>query len=345
MTSTRAAQPARSQMTIHDIAREAGVSTATVSRALRGLPSVSPSTAARVQLIARRMDYVVSPTASRLASGRAGSVAVITPHIARWYFSTVLSGIERVLRPSDLDLVLLSVGDPSDRDSTPPMRKLRGRVDGVIVISLSADEEHVHDVLGMNMPMSGVGPSLPGVGVVSIDDVHGATVATQHLVNLGHERIGLIHGRDGFSPFDVERDRHRGFCEALAAAGIKEDPDLQVAGHFHVEGGEQAMNELLSRPNPPTGVFCLSDEMAFGALRSLRKHGLQPGRDVSVVGFDDHDMADLLDLTTIAQPVQTLGELAAQVLLDQLEDPGAPPPPRWLPTRLVVRGSTCQHHH
>src|SRR5271154_3503174 len=112
VTASKSPHSLRGQMTIHDIAREAGVSTATVSRALRGLPSVSPTTAARVQSIARRMDYVVSPTASRLASGRAGSVAVITPYIARWYFSTVLSGIERVLRPSDLDLVLLSVGDP-----------------------------------------------------------------------------------------------------------------------------------------------------------------------------------------------------------------------------------------
>ncbi len=327
-------------MTIHDIAREAGVSTATVSRALRGLPSVAPSTAARVQSIARRMDYFVSPTASRLASGRAGSIAVITPYIARWYFSTVLSGIERVLRPSDLDLVLLAVGDPSDRDSTPPLRKLRGRVDGVIVISLSADEEHVSDVLEMGLPMSGVGPTLPGVGVVSIDDVHGATVATQHLINLGHRRIGLIHGREGYAPFDVERDRHNGFRAALAEAGMEEDPALEVPGHFHIDGGEHAMNELLSRREPPTAVFCISDEMAFGALRSLRKHGLRPGEDVSVVGFDDHDMSDILDLTTVAQPVQQLGELAAEVLLAQLEDPGATPPPQLLATRLIVRGSS-----
>jgi DNA-binding LacI/PurR family transcriptional regulator len=326
-------------MTIHDIAREAGVSTATVSRALRGLPMVAPTTAARIQSIASRMDYVVSPTASRLATGRTGSVAVITPYIARWYFSTVLSGIEEVMRASDLDLVLLSVGDPSFRDSTPPLRKLRGRVDGVIVISLTAAEEHVQDVLGMNLPMSGVGPSLPGVSVVSIDDVHGAQVATQHLINLGHTRLGLIHGREGSSSFDVERDRHRGFVEACTAGGLDLDPQLQVPGHFDVEGGELAMNQLLSHPNPPTGVFCLSDEMAFGALRSLRKHGLQAGRDVSIVGFDDHDFADLLDLTTIAQPVKTLGELAAQVLLDQLQEVG-PPPPRLLPTHLVVRGST-----
>src|SRR3954467_1420123 len=218
MTGAHPQSSTRAPMTIHDIAREAGVSTATVSRALRGLPMVAPTTAARIQSIASRMDYVVSPTASRLATGRTGSVAVITPYVARWYFSTVLSGIEEVMRASELDLVLLSVGDPSFRDSTPPLRKLRGRVDGVIVISLSADEEHVRDVLGMGLPMSAVGPTLPGVGVVSIDDVHGGTVATQHLINLGHRRIGLIHGREGFSPFDVERERHNGFRVALAEA-------------------------------------------------------------------------------------------------------------------------------
>jgi LacI family repressor for deo operon, udp, cdd, tsx, nupC, and nupG len=330
----------RDPRTIHDIAREAGVSTATVSRALRGLPSVSPTTRARVQTIASRLDYVISPTASRLASGRAGSVAVITPYISRWYFATVLSGIERELRPSEVDLVLLSVGEPGESHVTRPVRKLRGRVDGVIVISLSADEEHVRDVLDMDLPVSQIGPPMPGSGGVSIDDVHGAVVATQHLVNLGHQRIGLIHGREGGSPFHVEHDRCRGFSQTLAGAGLEEDPGLQVPGHFSIEGGEHAMNELLSRRNAPTGVICLSDEMAFGALRSLRKHGLTPGEDVSVVGFDDHDMSDLLDLTTVAQPVARLGEMAARQLLEQLARPATVFPPCVLPIRLVVRGST-----
>ena len=290
MTGAQSESSTRSPMTIHDIAREAGVSTATVSRALRGLPMVAPSTAARIQSIASRMDYVVSPTASRLATGRTGSVAVITPYIARWYFSTVLSGIEEVhASPPTSTSCCSASATRASGTARRRLRKLRGRVDGVIVISLTADEEHVSDVLGMSLPMSGVGPSLPGVSVVSIDDVHGARVATQHLINLGHTRLGLIHGREGSSPFDVERDRHRGFSRPALAVGLDRTRQMQVPGHFHVEGGELAMNELLSRPNPPTGVFCLSDEMAFGALRSLRKHGLQAGRDVSIVGFDDHD--------------------------------------------------------
>jgi LacI family transcriptional regulator, repressor for deo operon, udp, cdd, tsx, nupC, and nupG len=126
-------------MTIRDVAREAGVSTATVSRALRGLPNVDPITREHVRRVADRLDYVISPAASRLASGRAGSIAVITPFVARWYFSKVLNGVERVLQRSDLDLLLYSTGDPSEPHRVPPHRRLRRRVDAVLVIGLPAD--------------------------------------------------------------------------------------------------------------------------------------------------------------------------------------------------------------
>lgn len=331
---------AASAVTMHDIAREADVSTATVSRALRGLPRVSPGTRDRVISIAEKMDYFISPTASRLASGRAGSIAVVTPFIARWYFSTVLSGVEQVLRTSDLDLILLSVGEPDEEGCSPPIRKLRGRVDGVLVISLSPEDVHVRAVRNLKVPISVIGSGFDGAASVTIDDVMGAQQATQHLVNLGHERIGLIGGRNRGAPFQVEHARRVGFLETLEAAGLSVDPELEAPGHFTIEGGEQAMSDLLSRPNPPTAVVAMSDEMAFGALRSLRVHGMRPGSDISLVGFDDHDMSDILDLTTVAQPVREIGELAAVSLLDLLA--GQPvPPSRQLPTRLAVRGSTA----
>ncbi len=325
---------------MHDIAREAGVSTATVSRALRGLSRVSPETRERVLGIAERLDYVISPAASRLASGRAGSIAVVTPFIARWYFSTVLSGVEKVLRASDLDLILLSVGEPDDELCSPPIRKLRGRADGVLVIALTPDDVHVQAVRNLKVPISVIGAGFDGAASVMIDDAKGARQATQHLINLGHERIGLISGRQHGRPFLVENARRAGFVEALETAGIAADPAIEAPGHFTIEGGEQAMSDLLGRLNPPTAVVAMSDEMAFGALRSLRLHGMRPGADVSVVGFDDHDMSDILDLTTVAQPVREIGEVAAVALLDMLA--GAPVPgPALLPTRLAVRGSTA----
>lgn len=326
-------------MTIHDIAREAGVSTATVSRALRGLSSVSPQTRERVLEVAQRLNYVVSPTASRLSTGRTGSIAVITPFIARWYFSTVLSGVEAVLRDTDLDLLLFSVAEYDDEHPGPSLRKIRGRVDGILVISLDPWEPVVHRVQSLHLPTSVIGPSVEGASSVSIDDVEGAATATQHLINLGHERIGLIHGQSN-RRFAAEHDRYMGFRKAMSAAGLEVPPELEVPGGFTVSGGEHAMTQLLASPSPPTAVFAISDEMAFGALRALRHHGLRSGHDVSVIGYDNHELAELLDLTTVAQPVTELGAHAARTLLARLDQPELPLSDLRLPTRLVVRGST-----
>ncbi len=327
-------------MTIRDIAREAGVSTATVSRALRGLPNVDPVTRAKVHAVAERLDYVVSPAASRLASGRAGSIAVITPFVARWYFATVLSGVERVLQRSELDLLLYSLGDPGEVHRMPPARRLRRRVDAFLVIALDSDSPDLREVFELDLPVTLIGSTHEGTSSVSIDDIVGARGATQHLINLGHERIGLISGRPLPSPFTPERDRYRGYLEAMGHAGLTVDPNLVTLGYFTVDGGETAMTSLLSLPEPPTAVFAISDEMAFGAVRALRRHGLQPGRDVSIVGFDGHDMSDLLDLTTVVQPVEQLGAEAAQALLERLVDPHLPARQVELGTHLLVRGSS-----
>jgi DNA-binding LacI/PurR family transcriptional regulator len=328
-------------MTIRDIAREAGVSTATVSRALRGLPNVDPVTRERVRQVAERLDYVVSPAASRLASGRAGSIAVITPYIARWYFARVLSGIESVLQSTDVDLLLSSIGDPSEPNHVPAHRKLRRRVDGFLVISLPTDTEGVGEIFDLDLPVALIDTDRTGCSSIGIDDVAGSRMAVQHLVNLGHERIGLISGRALPTPFRPEENRFVGYRETLTEAGLAVDPDLEACGNFTIEGGERAMTSLLARPNPPTAVFAMSDEMAFGALRSLRAHGLEPGRDVSVVGFDGHEMSEHLDLTTVVQPVEQIGARAAQTLLDRLDDPGADPVHVELPLEMVVRGSTA----
>jgi LacI family repressor for deo operon, udp, cdd, tsx, nupC, and nupG len=328
-------------MTIRDIAREAGVSTATVSRALRGLPNVDPVTREKVRQVAERLDYVVSPAASRLASGRAGSIAVITPYIARWYFARVLSGIEGVLQASELDLLLSSIGDPGETGHVPPHRKLRRRVDGFLVISLPTETEGVSEIFDLDQPVVLIDTDHDGCSSIGIDDVAGARMAVQHLINLGHERIALISGRPRPTPFRPEDNRFIGYRDTMIEAGLRIDPDLEACGHFTIEGGERAMTTLLARANPPTAVFAMSDEMAFGALRSLRAHGLEPGRDVSVVGFDGHEMSEHLDLTTVVQPVEEIGARAARLLLERLDDPQAPPKHDVLPLDMVVRGSTA----
>ena len=332
-------------ITIKDVADAAGVSTATVSRALRGLPNVDATTRERITRIAGELDYVISPSASRLASGRTGSIAVITPYIARWFFSTVLSGVESVLQNAGIDLLLMSVSTPDGQHRLPPAPRLRRRVDGVLAIALPPQDAQLHEVLALHMPTSLIGVTLKGVPSVTIDDVSAGQSATQHLINLGHTRIGVITGAPIDAPYTAEHDRHRGFEQAMTDAGLQVDPMLETFGYFTIAGGEQAMTALLTQKNPPTAVFAMSDEMAFGAMKALRSHGLQPGRDVSLVGVDGHDMSELLDLTTVVQPVQDLGRIAAEALLLQLRSPGAEVSAESirLPTQLIVRGSTAQY--
>ena len=199
------------------------------------------------------------------------------------------------------------------------------------------------DVLKLDIPTSLIGVTVGDVPSVTIDDVHAARMATQHLINLGHQRIGLISGSfAGRSHYTAEYDRHRGYVEAMNEAKLPIHSDFEAHGYFTSPGGEQAMTELLAQRERPTAVFCMSDEMAFGAMRALRSHGLQPGRDVSLIGVDGHDMSELLELTTVEQPVHDMGRIAAEALLVQLNsEVQARAHSIVLPTRLVVRSSTA----
>jgi hypothetical protein len=325
-------------ITIRDVAQAAGVSTATVSRALRGLPHVDPETRERVRRVAAELDYVVSPSASRLASGRTGTVAVITPFIDRWFFSTVLSGISDVLQESDVDLLVYEVGDPATSPGLPAERRLRGRVDGVIVVTLPTDAPRIADMLEIGLPTSFIGVRWPGVPSVCIDDGAAGRMATQHLINLGHERIGIISGRPQAST--SQASRALGYATAMKGADLTPESSLEAHGYFTVAGGEAAMTSLLSQPNPPTAVFAMSDDMAFGAIRALQRHGIRPGSDIAIASIDGHELSELLDLTTVGQPVEQMGRIAAEALLARMLGQDDSADEITVPTTLVVRGST-----
>ena len=331
-------------ITIRDVAAAAGVSTATVSRALRGLPNVDGETRERVKKIASSLDYVISPSASRLASGRTGSIAVITPYIARWFFSEVIAGAESVMQQAGMDLLLMNVGDYQNGGSRiPPTPRIRRRVDGILIVALPPQDPDLESIVNLGMPTAMIGGITPGIDCVVIDDVAAARKATEYLISLGHSRIALISGKSGAARFTAGSQRERGYRAVMAEHSLVEDPMLEVSGHFTIEGGESGMDALLNQLNPPTAVFAMSDEMAFGAIRSLRTHGLEPGRDVSIVGIDDHPMSSYLGLTTIAQPVADLGKKAGERLLAQLagsDSLGGNDRVTQLPTELMVRSST-----
>jgi DNA-binding LacI/PurR family transcriptional regulator len=310
---------------IKDVAREVSMSTATVSRALRGLPGVSEETRVRVMETARRLGYVPSPSAAGLASGRTRTVAVVVPFVTRWFFAAVVQGAEEVLRQRGYDLLLYNLaGEESARRRVFETGLLMKRADAVLVLSLEPSADELTRLRALGRPVTIVGADVPGWATVRIDDAAAARAATEHLLGLGHRRIGYVGGEtEGVLDFTAPRARARGYHEALRVAGVAADPGLEVAADFSVNGAARAAGELLERPDRPTAVFAASDEMAIGVLRAARALGLRVPEELSVIGIDDHEMAESFDLTTVAQPVHQQGHVAAEQVLAGL----GPQPP------------------
>lgn len=333
MSTTRA--------TIEDVADAAGVSVATVSRALRGLPNVAPATRERVQQAAGELHYRPDPFAARLATGRTTTIAMAVPVLASWYFAQVMAGAEAVASEAGYDLLIFAVDSDSSR-----RRVLRGplvkRADGLILVDLRipTDEANALGDFGVNIVT--IGMSVDGASRVEVDDLQIGRDATNHLLDLGHRDIALLAGLpDDPMRFTVPELRRQGFHEAMAARGVAVRRELEVGGNFSVEGGAEAMAQMLELERPPTAVFAMSDEMAFGAMRVAWDRGLRIPEDVSIVGVDDHEFSRVIGLTTMQQEVAEHGAVAARLLLDRLEGPVRELEVYTAQTRLLIRASTA----
>jgi len=320
------------------------MSTATVSRALRGLPRVSEETRTRVVEAAERLGYVASPHAARLASGRTRSVAIIVPFVTRWFFATVFDGAEKVLRAAGYDVLIYNLdGDPARRDRVLRTHVLTKRVEAILVLGLTPSPEEIAWLGEHAERVTTLGAEAPGWSSVRIDDRQVARTAVEHLISLGHRRIGSINGMvDVGLDFVTPSDRGAAYRQALLDHGLESSPELEADGGFTMAGGYRGGGELLDSARPPTAVFCASDEMAFGLMRAARERGLRVPEDLSIVGVDDHEMSPYVDLTTVRQPVREQGEAAARQILALIEGTAPPTPERLvLPTELVLRGSTA----
>ncbi len=327
---------------IEDVARSAGVSTATVSRALRDLPHVSTATRARVRKVARELGYVASPSAASLASGRTRTIGLLTPWVNHWFFANVIDGAERALRAEGFDALLYTFEISRDlrrRQVDPDV--LRRRVDGIIVVGMPLERDEVGALLGLGHPVIFIGTGAPGQVTVRVDDYRTAAEATEYLLALGHTTIGHITGSpQDNAPWAPPVDRRSGWQEAMTRAGWTPTPELEVNGYFDVEGGRDSTRRLLAQRPDVTAIFAASDEMAMGAILAARDLGLRVPEDLSVIGIDGHDLGELVGLTTMAQSAEDQGMTAATLLLGMIT--GTPAPEQVIfPTRLVVRTSTA----
>lgn len=326
-----------------DIARAAGVSMATTSRALNNAPGVAPATREKVMRVAREHSYVVSPEASGLSGRTTKRIAVVVPHLSRWYFGEMLTGIESQLRRANLDLLLYLVDADEDRLHFFEQLPARRKVDALLVVGIPVTDAEQEQLSLMGVQIVAAGGQSAPYPFVSIDDYEAGRQAVNHLLHLGHRRIAMIDAIDPNASEWPIGGRSLAYTEALAHSGIGVDSELFVRVAWGATSGADAMSRLLALREPPTAVFAHSDEIAIGALRAIRRAGLRVPEDISVIGVDDHPLAQELDLTSVRQDVRAQGELAARLVIDALA--GRPvAESNLLPTQLVLRGSTRRLH-
>ncbi|MCB0981169.1 MAG: LacI family DNA-binding transcriptional regulator [Acidimicrobiaceae bacterium] len=316
--------PHAGRATIDDVARSAGVSTATVSRALRNHPNVAENTKRRVLEVVEQLHYVTNSNASRLASGHSHTIGLLSPLLTSWYTSEVVAGVEEVLALARFDL-LIGTANPAARERIfCGDARFHQRTDGIVLVDVFCSEEGATKLAELELPVVVLGEQLKSVTSVSVDNVRGARLAACHLMELGHRKLAIVGGHAHLDvAHNVPTERLEGFASALSSASLQLQPQYVEDGDFTIEGGRSAMRRLLALSDPPTAVFLMSDEMAYGAMWALRDEGLQAGHDVSIVGFDDHPVAESVGLTTVRQPVREIGRIGARLMLDALEDGGA----------------------
>jgi LacI family transcriptional regulator len=331
-----------SASTIKDVARHAGVSPMTVSRVINGSASVSPSARARVEEAIAELGYIPSRLARGLSAQRTGTLAVIVPDVANPFFTLVVRGAEDVARRAGYRVIL---GDTradlaTEREVIEEM--IAYRVEGIVIAPVSdRSRDQLRRLAKFGVPFVLVDRTVPGIDADAVlgDSIDGARQLVEHLLSLGHRRIGLIVESDDVS---TARDRRRGYEQALEAAGFPLDSSLVAEGTVDPEGGSDGMRRLLALEERPTAVFTVNNLVALGAIEAAREAGLDVPDDIALVCFDDIAYASRLYpfLTVMDQPAETFGTMSTQLLLERIDRRG---PERKhlvvLPGEFVVRRS------
>lgn len=327
--------------TIHDVARQAGVSVGTVSRVINNNPNVKAATREKVLAVVRALNYKPDPIARSLISRRTDSIGVIVPFFSRPFFSEVLQGVEAALSACGCNLVLYNVQTVEQRERYFFDLPMNRKVDGLLIISISPEDNVARQFRDVNLPTVLVDAYSSCLTSLVVDNIDGGYQAMKCLIEQGHRRIGFINGViEGNFRFNKANDRLIGVHRALGEAGLLFEPELMFSTDWTRQQGQEAALQLLSLAEPPTAIFATSDMQAIGVLDAAKKLGIRVPDDLSVIGYDGIEAAELLELSTIQQPMHLMGEMGIKHLMQLIEEPQQDPELiRFYPT-LVERRTT-----
>jgi DNA-binding LacI/PurR family transcriptional regulator len=338
--------PSPRRATIADVAAASGVGVGTVSRVINGAPNVREATRASVLKVIDQLGYRPSHLAAALSRGTARTMAIVVPHLTRPSVVMQLAGALTVLDEQGYDTVVCNVDTPQQRDHHLAALTKRHRADGVMVVSLRLSRPQLESFRSAGVPLVTVGVLAPGVPQTITDDVAGGRLATEHLLSLGHRRIGFVGDtahRMSATNLGFTSSQHRlsGYRQALAAAGVGYDPGLVRRGPFGPANAEALAAGLLARPDRPSAIVAASDTQAMGVLTAADRRGLAVPGQLSVIGFDDIESAALLGLSTVRQPLEDSGAEGARRLCALLRGERIRPLRQQLALEVVHRASTA----
>jgi len=335
----------RGPLKMRDVARLAGVSTATISRVMHNSVLVDPETAARVRAVIQKVNYVPNNTGMALKSGRSGLFGLIVPSLSNPFFSDFVEQFEREIVNRDQEMMFAITDHLPEQMQRSTRRMLMRGVEGLVILESEIETRSYETMLHNQVPFVTLNRLTiePGVGDVAIEATSGMKAAVAHLKKLGHQRIGFLGGIPGLI---ITRERELSFRHAMQANRFKVDEAAVLHAGFTIEGGAREMASLLRLANPITAVLCANDLSAIGALRTLGDRGLQPGKHISVVGLDDISLCTMVrpQLTTLRLSRESLVKLYLKALTSLIRDPHEPGMQLFYEPELILRETTGPVH-
>lgn len=328
--------------TIKDVARLAGVSVATVSHVINGTRPVAPETAAKVWRAIKELDYHPNAVARSLRTRTTHAIGVVVSDITNPFFATLVRGAEDAAIQAGYSLIVCNSDEDLQKEDLYVTMLRRRRMDGLLIAPVrDGASPAVRELAQSGIPFVFVDRKAKGIEADAVlsDNARGAYIATAHLLERGHTRIGIILGIRGAT---TTEERFQGYRQALRESGLPVDEGSVVYGEYRAEGGQRALEALLSLPDPPTAVFSTNNLMTLGALREVRRRGIRVPEELAIIGFDELEWSELVDppLTVVAQKPYEIGHRAVKLLLERLRDPDREPQEFRVPVELKIRGTT-----